>query len=242
MTQAKTLRQRIFDGEELVALRGSIETSKEELAELVATGRYDYIWIDGQHTPLDETKLVAYCAAAESLNIDVQLRIPHTYHAYLVGRYLDFGPTAVLVPEVMNESTVDDAITFAYYGPIGRRSWGGLGRRGLTTVGADRKTYAAWWNDYVVLGIQVESVEAVTNIRKLAKPGVSVVTFGPNDLSFSLDAHPEYPLRTVDDCMRNVAEQLAGTNIRIAMGTPTLPEQRDKYREMGVTLFQEDVV
>lgn len=240
MAQSKTLRQRIYDGEELVALRGSIDTTQEALAAIWETGRYDYIWIDAQHTPLNEAQLVAYCAAAESLDIDVQLRIPHTYHAYLVGRFLDFGPSAVLVPEVMEESTVDDAIAYAYYGPIGRRSWGGLGRRGLNTIGADRKTYAAWWNDFVVLGIQVESVEAVTNIKKLAKPGVSVVTFGPNDLSFSLDGHPDYPLNTVDDCMRNVAAQLAGSNIRLAMGTPTLPEQRQKFRDIGITLFQED--
>jgi len=86
----------------------------------------------------------------------------------------------------------------------------------------------------------VESVEAVTNIRKLAKPGVNVVTFGPNDLSFSLEDHPDYPLQSVDDCMRNVAEQLQGTGIRLAMGTPTLPEERDKYLEMGITLFQAD--
>ena len=104
----------------------------------------------------------------------------------------------------------------------------------------DRLQYAAWWNDYVVLAIQVESVEAVTNIRKLAKLGVNVVTFGPNDLSFSLEDHPEYPLRTVDDCMRNVAEQLQDTDIRLAMGTPTQPAERDKYLEMGVTLFQAD--
>jgi 2-keto-3-deoxy-L-rhamnonate aldolase RhmA len=92
----------------------------------------------------------------------------------------------------------------------------------------------------VVLGIEIESVEAVTNIQKLAKPGVSVVTFGPNDLSFSLEAHPEYPLQTVDDCMRNVAAQLQDTGIRLAMGTGTKPEERDKYLEMGITLFQED--
>jgi 2-keto-3-deoxy-L-rhamnonate aldolase RhmA len=104
----------------------------------------------------------------------------------------------------------------------------------------DRLTYAKWWNDYVILAIQVESVEAVTNIGQLAKPGVSVVTFGPNDLSFSLEAHPAYPLQTVDDCMRNVAAQLAGTNIRLAMGTPTKPEERAKFLEIGITLFQED--
>ena len=111
----------------------------------------------------------------------MQLRIPHTRQAYMVGRYLDLGPSAVLIPEVMEPETVDDAIAYAYYGPIGRRSWGGANRRGLhgSTQGVDRRAYAAWWNDYAILAIQVESVEAVTNIRKLAKPGVSVVTLGP---------------------------------------------------------------
>ena len=243
MSPTKTLRKRIRDGEVLVALRGSLTTSKDQLSGIWSTGRYDYIWIDGQHTPFSEEQLVNYCRAAEELGIDVQLRITHTRHAYLVGRYLDLGPSAVLVPEVMEPETVDDAIAYAYYGPIGRRSWGGSNRRGLRGVaqGMDRHAYAAWWNDYVVLAIQVESVEAVSNIRKLAKPGVSVVTFGPNDLLFNLEDHPEYPLQNVDDCMRNVAAQLADTDIRLAMGTATTPEERDKYLEMGVTLFQEDL-
>ena len=239
MSQAKTLRQRMKEGEVMVALRGKLATTKNQLADIWSAGKYDYIWIDGQHTPFTEHQLVEYCAAAEELGIDVQLRIPHTRHAYLVGRFLDFGPTAVLVPEVMEPETVDDAIAYAFYGPIGRRSWGGAFRRGLGRIGKDRRTYAAWWNEYVILAIQVESVEAVTNIKKLAKPGVHVVTFGPNDLSFSLEDHPEYPLQTVDDCMRNVAAQLAGTEIRLAMGTGTRPEERDKYLEIGITLFQE---
>ena len=235
----KTLRQRIREGEILVALRGSLKTTKKELADIWSTGDYDYIWIDGQHTPFTEHELVAYCKAAEELDIDVQLRIPHTWQAYMVGRWLDFGPSAGNVPAVMEPKTVDDAIAFAYYGPIGRRSWGGMNRRGLSQ-GMDRHEYSAWWNDYVVLSIQIESVEAVSNIRKLAKPGVSVVTFGPNDLEFSLEDHPEFPLQNVDDCMRNVATALADTDIRLAMGTATRPEQRDRYKEMGITLFQED--
>lgn len=241
MTQ-RSLRQRIQAGDVLVALRGKLTTSKQELAAIWAAGSYDYIWIDSQHTACSEEQMLRYCAAAEELGIDVQLRIPHTRQAHMVGRFLDFGFSAVLVPEVMEPETIDDAIAYAYYGPIGRRSWGGQGRRGLrdSAISKDRLAYAAWWNDYVVLGIQVESVEAVTNIHKLAKPGVRVVTFGPNDLSFSLDDHPGYPLRTVDDCIRNVAEQLQGTDIRLAMGTASLPEERDKYLDMGITLFQAD--
>ena len=239
MTEAKTLRQRVREGEVLVALRGSLDTTKSQLADIWATGRYDYIWIDGQHTAFSEESFVAYCTAAEELGIDVQLRIPHTRHAYLVGRYLDLGCSAVLVPEVMEEETVDDAVDYAYYPQVGRRSWGGGARRGMTQ-GMDRLAYAAWSNDYVILSIQVESVEAVTNIRKLAKPGVSVVTFGPNDLSFNMEGHVGYPLTSVDDCMRNVAAQLDGTGIRLAMGSGTKPEEREKYLGMGITLFQEN--
>ena len=237
---AKSLRQRMQDGEVLTAMRGSLSTSKAELAAMWATGRYDYIWIDSQHTPYSDQLLVDYCQAAGELGIDVQLRIPHTRQAHMVGRFLDFGLTAVLVPEVEEPETVDDAIAYAYYGPVGRRSWGGPTRKGFSQ-GVDRHEYSAWWNDTVVLGIQVESVEAVTNIHKLAKPGVSVVTFGPNDLSFSLEAHPGFPLQDVDACMRNVAAQLKDTGIRLAMGTATQPEERDKYVDMGFTLFQDNM-
>ena len=41
MTQDKTLRQRIRDGEVLVALRGSLNTTKSQLADIWATERYD---------------------------------------------------------------------------------------------------------------------------------------------------------------------------------------------------------
>jgi staphyloferrin B biosynthesis citrate synthase len=239
MTQTKTLKQRMADGETLVALRGFITTTKSELADIWSTGAYDYIWIDSQHTVFDEQMFADYCAAAEELGIDVQLRIPHTYHSYLVGRFFDLGCTAALVPEVMKEETVSDALDFAYYGPIGRRSWGGAARRNMK-AGMNRHEYAKWWNDYGLLGIQCESVEMVSNIRKLAKPGVCFVTFGPNDLLFNIEDHPDYPLQTVEDCMRNVVAQLKGTNIRVAMGTPTKPEERGPYLEMGVTLFQQD--
>ena len=90
----------------------------------------------------------------------------------------------------------------------------------------------------MTLSIQIESVETVTNIGRLVRPGITHVTFGPNDLQFSIDAHPHYPLQTVEGCMASVRDQLEGTGIRIAMGTGTKPEERQQYRELGVTIFQ----
>ena len=38
--------------------------------------------------------------------------------------------------------------------------------------------------------------------------------------------------------MQHVAEQLEGTGIRIAMGTVSAAAERQKYRDLGVTIFQ----
>jgi 2-keto-3-deoxy-L-rhamnonate aldolase RhmA len=240
VTNESNLRARIAAGEELVMMRADIGWSKEQLATAWGGGQYHFIWLDAQHSPYSDQLLVSFTAAAEQLGIPVQLRIPHTRDAHKVGRFFDLGITGALVPEVMEAATVQDALEYAYYGPVGRRSWGGANRLGLRTGAAPtpRREYASWWNETVLLTIQIESVQTVTNIARLVRPGITHVTWGPNDLEFSLDAHPEYPLRTVDGCMKNVAEQLEGTGIRIAMGTSTTVAERQKYRELGVTIFQ----
>jgi 2-keto-3-deoxy-L-rhamnonate aldolase RhmA len=233
------LKERIREGEVVVALRVPIETSRGQLEDALAKGTYDLIYIDGQHSAFSEAQLVAFCATAEELGLPVQMRIPHTQHTYLIGRYLDMGLSAVLVPEVIEVATVEEAVDYCYYPQAGHRSWGGAARYGTRTGHMDRLAYAAWWNQHVVLGIQLESVEGITNARQLVRPGLDYVAFGPNDLSFSLEAHPTYPLRTVDDCMRNVADQLADSDVRLGMAVMTEPEDREKYLEMGITIYQE---
>ncbi len=84
----------------------------------------------------------------------------------------------------------------------------------------------------------METVTGVTNARKLAKPGVDCLTWGPADLSFDLEAHPEYPFQTTDSCVRHVLKQLEGTDVRVSFRNGA-PDQRDKYKEMGVTVFME---
>ena len=94
-------------------------------------------------------------------------------------------------------------------------------------------------DQHVVLAVQLESAQAISNARQLARPGVDYLAFGPNDLTFDLEGHPNYPLQTVHDCMRNVAAQVEGTGIRLGMAITTKPEERPPYLEMGVTVFQE---
>jgi 2-keto-3-deoxy-L-rhamnonate aldolase RhmA len=241
MTQEKTLKQRIHDGEVVNILRVAIDTEQEVLKTALEQTSYDLLYVDGQHTAFTEQELVAFCGMAETLGLPVQMRIPHTRHTYLIGRYLDFGLSSVLVPEVVNVASVDEAIAYSYYPQVGKRSWGGSARYGLSSgiAPVERLEYVDWWNQHIVLGIQLESVEAINHARHLAKKGLDYIAFGPTDLTFSLEGHPDYPFRTADECMQNVADQLQGTGVKLGMAVTTTPEEREKYLKMGVTVFMD---
>ena len=239
MSTTPTLKHRIQRGDVVVALRVLITISRAQLEDALARGTYDFLYLDGQHTAFSDDQLVRFCAMAEALKLPVQFRIPHTRHTYLIGRYLDLGLTSIMVPEVETVATAEEAITYAYYPPIGQRSWGGVARRKAPHGHSERRAYADWWNDNVVLTLQLESVQAIINAGALAKPGVDALAFGPNDLEFSLEMHPDFPLRTVDECMRNVTAQVLGSGVRLSMAVPTVAAEREKFLDMGVTIFQE---
>ena len=81
----------------------------------------------------------------------------------------------------------------------------------------------------------------MTNARQLAKPGVDCLTWSPADLSFDLEAHPAFPFQTSDDCVRHALKQLEGTDIKVSFRNAT-PDQQDKYKEMGVAAFMEQLI
>lgn len=242
MSTVHGLKQKMKAGEVVLALRPPITYTKSQLETALGKGSYDLIYIDGQHTAFSDDQLVSICGAAEELGMPVQFRIPHTRNTYLIGRYLDMGLSAILVPETVKPETVEEAVGYSYYSPIGYRSWGGGARFGTKRDGKTlgRSEYVPFWNEHVVLGVQIESVEAVENVRSLIKPGLDYFAFGPNDLSFDLEQHPEYRFRTTDDCTKYVVEQLQGTGVPCGMAIVTEPEERQKYIDMGLTMFQEN--
>ncbi|MEE2710618.1 MAG: aldolase/citrate lyase family protein [Gemmatimonadota bacterium] len=237
----QNLKQRIRAGQQIVGANIALTYTREQLTKIVESGEYDFIWVDGQHSAFTEHDLVDYCKITDELGADVVFRIKHTFHSYLVGNFLDLGPAGIEVPQVELESTVEEAVKYFYYPQQGMRSWGGGARRKITEVGGDRLEYAAWWNEYGVLCMQLESIPAVTNVRKLAKPGVDFFTFGPNDLRYNIEAHPNHPFGSVDDCVRHVVDQLDDSEAQVLFRNYTRDE-RHKYIDMGVTMFLENPV
>lgn len=231
----KSVKERIHAGEIITGRSLPVAMNPDELRKILDASDFDFIWTDSQHAAFNEERLVTFCEVAAEYGVPVQFRIKHTRNAYLAGNFLDLGPMGIEVPQVELESTVDESIEFFYYPQTGRRSWGGTSvRAGPTDLG--RVEYAQWWNENGVLWMQIESVNAVTNARKLAKAGVDCLSLGPADLSFSLEGNPDHSLQTIDDCARHAAEQLQGTGVAVCFRY-SAPEDRQRYIDMGITVF-----
>jgi 2-keto-3-deoxy-L-rhamnonate aldolase RhmA len=237
MPEQESLKQRIHHGDIVVGVSVPIQIDRRRLETILSQDAYEFVAVDSQHSPYHEERLVAFCAMAEDVGIPVQFRIKHPRHAYLIGNILDLGPLSIEVPLVEEASTVDEALAAFYYPQVGKRSWGGAARYGVKGR-EDRLEYARWWNNHGILCLQIETIQAVTNARKLAKPGVDCLTWGPADLSFDLEGHPAHPFKTVDDCLRHVLTQLEGTDVRVSFRSGT-PDLRHKYIDMGVTVLME---
>jgi 2-keto-3-deoxy-L-rhamnonate aldolase RhmA len=238
---AKSLKQKIKDGDVVVALRPSITTSKSDLDKAISKGSYDLVYVDGQHTPFSDDQLVHITGIAQEAGLPVQFRIPNTRLTFLIGRYLDMGLSGVLVPEVEDPAIAAEAVAYAYYPPIGRRSWGGNARFGQVQNGKrlSQPEYVDFWNEHVIVSVQIESIKAVENAEALAVPGLDYLAWGPNDLGLDLKRHPEYHLKTSDECTQYVWDKVKDKGIKMGMAIVTEPDQREKYLKMGMTMFQE---
>ena len=141
------------------------------------------------------------------------------------------------VPQVETLETVQEAVHYFYYPQKGGRSVGGVARH-MVDGRSDRIEYGNWWNETGFLSIQMESLLAVTTARQLAVEGVDCLTWGPNDLLYDIEAHPNHPIQTVEDCVKHVLKQLEGTQTRISFRSYD-HKLRNKYVDMGVTILME---
>ena len=238
MAGEENLKERIRRGEQTIGVSVPLSATKDQIEQIYSKDSYNYISVDSQHSPLDEVQLVALSTAAQELGIPVHFRIKHTRYAFQVGNWFDLGPSLIEVPQTEEEETIRDAVDFSYYRPVGKRSWGGAARVG-SSERTDIKEYTEWWNNFGVLMMQVESIQAICNIPRIARPGVDCISWGPSDLAIDRSLNPLHPLSVSDDaCVEYAIKALEGTSTRLMMRSYDW-QLRDKYFGMGATVLLE---
>lgn len=240
MTNMKrSFKERIRSGENLFGVSIAMNPDKGWLQDIVSRRPYDFVSVDAQHSPFNEERLGEFCELAQELEVPVLFRIKHTRFTFLIGNMLDLGPTAIEVPQVEREETVNEAVANFYYPPQGVRSWGGSQR--LAYEGQSFEDYAALWGNIGALSMQIESVSATTSARSFAKKGVDFFTIGPADMTFDLARHPNHSLSSVDDCVSYLVRELRGTGAHVCMRT-NAGSDPSHYHAMGVTMILESIL
>lgn len=193
------------------------------VAELVGKSGFDWVVIDGEHTPNDIPLLTRQLQVLDPLPTSAIVRLP-VGDVNLIKQVLDGGAQTLLIPMVNTAEQAKQLVAAMRYAPEGIRGMGGALARS-TNFGRDAD-YVATANDQMCLLVQIETRQGLENLDEiLAVDGVDGLFVGPADLS----AEMGYPgLPDAPEMQALISE--------------TLGRIRDGGKAAGIIDFSEDAV
>jgi len=204
-------------------------------AEICAGAGFDWLLIDGEHSPNDLPSILAQAQAIAAYpDTHAIARVPLGHGqagTALIKQYLDLGIQTILVPMVDTPQQAADLVRAMRYPPGGIRGMGGA----RASRWGRYPQYAKEANDQVCLLVQAESREALANLDAIAATdGVDGVFIGPADLSAAMGhvgdpAHPEVQA-AIADAIARIRKAGKGAGIL----SPIEAVSR-RYLDMGAT-------
>lgn len=164
-----------------------ISSGSATVAELAALSGLDWLLVDLEHGCLSEGGLLEILRATSGHDIGTVVRVP-THEAGLIGRVLDWGADAIMVPYVESAEQAAALVAAMQYPPKGTRGFSSSSR--VYSYGLLDSHQAP----RPLLFAQIESAEGLANVAAIAAlDGVDVLFVGPADLRMSLAATPGAP-------------------------------------------------
>ena len=173
------LKQRLKGDEALIGTMLTLPTP--DIAELVSTAGFDWVFIDAEHSVLDYSQIQELLQGLRPGCSGV-VRVPLLDEIW-IKKVLDLGPEGIIVPNVKSAEEVKQILTYCKYPPEGARS---VGITRAHDYGLNFKGYVDAANDDLVVIIQLEHVDAFARIDEiLAVDGIDAIFIGPYDYSAS---------------------------------------------------------
>ncbi len=175
-----TFRSRLLGGETLIGTMVTLPTAAT--AEILADAGFDWLFIDGEHSPLEPPEILSILQAVGD-RIACVVRVPAADEVQ-IKKVLDLGASGIIVPQVNTADQAADVVRFSRYAPLGQR---GVGLARAHGYGARFREYLDAANETVAVIVQAEHRTAVENIDSIVRvEGVDAIQLGPYDLSASL--------------------------------------------------------
>jgi 4-hydroxy-2-oxoheptanedioate aldolase len=152
-------------------------------AELVAGSGFDWLVLDGEHSPNDPPRILEQLQAVAPYPAEPVVR-PAWNDTVLIKRYLDIGARSLLIPYVQDGAEAAAAVEAIRYPPRGVRGVAGSTR--ATRFGRV-PGYVQNAEQDLCLMVQIETRRGLDNLEAIARTdGVDGVFIGPSDLAAGL--------------------------------------------------------
>ena len=199
-----------------------------EISEILSNFPFDWIMFDLEHTPLEIDTVQNLLQAMSTSEISPVARVAWN-DKVLIKRVLDIGISSVVVPMVNN---VDDAVKVVQackYPPEGTR---GCGPRRASRYGLSINEYISSANEEILVGVQIETREALDNLDAVASvKGVDMLFAGPMDLSVSLGCPGQFDNPDFNSELEKISQCCIKHNISAGTCVSTAEDLENRISE-----------
>jgi 2-keto-3-deoxy-L-rhamnonate aldolase RhmA len=156
-----------------------------EIAKILKTCGYDWLFIDLEHGTLSLDTAAQMAVAALDAGIAPLVRVPEGQYS-MATRMLDGGALGIVVPHVDTPETARAVVSHLKYPPAGHRSVAGTSAQfDFRPLKVGDLTTAA--NAATLVVVMIETPAAVANADAIAAvPGVDALLIGTNDLAMEM--------------------------------------------------------
>jgi len=200
-------------------------------AELVAGSGFDWLLLDGEHSPNDPPRILEQLQAVAPYPVTPIVR-PAWNDKVLIKRYLDVGVQSFLVPYVSSSAEARAAVEAVRYPPRGIRGVAGTTRASRYGRIAD---YAKRAEDEICMLVQIETRAGLEDLDAIARTdGIDGVFIGPADLAAGLGHLGEIGHAEVQSAIKDAIGRIRACGKPAGILATDEPSAR-RYIEWGTT-------
>src|SRR5438105_10632932 len=206
-----------------------------DIAQIIKTAGFDWIFIDGEHSSMDPDTAAQIASASLAVGVTPLVRVAGLEHWH-ASRMLDNGAQGVVVPHVDTASEAQRAAAACRFPPVGKRSMGG-GLQQLGFASLPIGEAARIVNEETLVVVMIESPQGVINCEEIASiPGVDALLIGTNDLCFEMGIPGQFNDARVGEAYKRVIAACRKHGKFPGMGGMYTPELLERHIAMGVPL------
>ncbi len=217
----KILKKKLRDRDLIFASWTSIGSM--QISELLLESNIDCLGIDLEHSSISQEQSLNIIASCNRKNKSCLPRVA-SHNPESIRRLLDSGADGIILPNVENSEDVNNLIGWSKYPPMGKRGYG-ISR--AQNYGHNFDQYINNWNNDSILLVQIESINAVKNIKTIIQnENIDGVIIGPYDISGSLGIPGQINHASVMDASLKVIEACSKFKKSCGIHIPTISEEK----------------